>query len=201
MTLTQETVAYHEAAHAVARYLYGQQVGSAYSFAYVTIEPEDGASGHVKYRNLPKKAWEDLEVGEVGRWRKRVEVELVTALAGSVQDQLRGVDDPEVTIDVFGVAVYAGQSCHDVEQAVLIATVYEDGDNETAGALLNYMAAKTRALLRSEHGKAAVEAVAQELLERKRLSYAETKAIVRAAHEDQLTERVREFHRLFSDGS
>ena len=81
--MSRESVAYHEAGHAVARIELGLPITSA------SIIPKDDSLGRVVSDNLPRSVYEAVEFGSslTPGQEQRIQKELVAALAGEAAEK------------------------------------------------------------------------------------------------------------------
>ena len=154
--MNERATAYHEAGHAVARFVLGRRIDR------VSIVPDDESLGHVRGYVLRK-------IGEDWNYTLRdvqlLEDEIVSILAGAVAEtRLTGRENP------------VGAQ-HDRDNAAMLA-VHLEGP-EVAEPYLNYLEARARALIGARWS--IVEALAAELLERKVLSGVAARRTMRRA--------------------
>lgn len=157
--MTSERVtAYHEAGHAVARFVLRRRIDR------VSILPDDESRGHVQGYVLAKlgQDW-DYTLRDV----QMLEDQILSALAGpAAEERLTG------DVDADGAV-------HDRTTAVDIA-MHLEGGPEVVEPYLAYLDAKAHALVKTRWPM--VEALAAELLERKQLSGPAARAILRRAY-------------------
>jgi hypothetical protein len=160
----REATAYHEAGHAVAAIvLHG-------TFRYVTIEPTEGALGHVMPHPWGKQFRPDLEVTD--RMRTRLESHILTLLAGMHAEKLcTGRWNPS------GAA-------SDFHQAHHLA-LYLSGSDEAVQAHLLWLSVRATDLVCDPLNWAAIQALAAKLLQQPRLTACEAREVVTDAHRRQ----------------
>ena len=153
-----KSTAYHEAGHAVAHYFLHLP------FKYLTIEPEKDSLGHVKRFPHPKSFQPDIG-GDI-KTLNRIEKNIVAYYAGNAT---------EFILNRKLNKIVAGP---DEQNAMELAMYYCGGQKET-DAFLNWMWERTINWLNnpSFHWDA-VEALAQELLKKRRLTSKEAKQII-----------------------
>lgn len=158
-------VAYHEAGHAVACYLLHKP------FHYVTIQGEDleGTLGHVMPWDAPASIRPDITM--TARIRDWIERDVMVSFAGQVADEMAGYSplDP----NYYG---QRGDNASVIDRASYVA----QGD-EQLEHYLAWLLARTKDMLALPWHWAAVEAVADALQERRRLSGREARRITREA--------------------
>ena len=149
--------AYHEAGHAVACYFLH------FPFKYLTIEPEEDSLGHVKRFPHPKSFHPDYE-GDT-KTLNRIEKNIIFCYAGSAAEFI-----------LTGKLKIGGES--DAQNARDLADHYCGGPEETE-AFLKWMWERTINWVHFYWD--AVEALAQELLKKRRLTSKEAEQIIEAA--------------------
>jgi hypothetical protein len=152
--------AYHEAGHAVACHLLRRR------FRYVTIEPGEDSLGHLLEARPPGSFQPDVDAG--GRARMTAERLIMIRLAGEAAESLwRGKHN--------------WRGARGDHHSVSDLTSYFCGDVEEETAYAQWLAIRTRNMLRNQMNWALVEAVAASLLERGRLGYREARKVMREA--------------------
>jgi Peptidase family M41 len=154
-----ECVAYHEAGHAVAAYNLKRR------FNYVTIIREDDTLGQCRftpYKNFRPDIYSD------NKTKARVEQAIVMLFAGAAAEN-----------KLAGKRNRAGED-DDFQKAVNLAAS-QCGSDEEVGAYLNWLWVRTRVLLDLPWLWAAVEALAQELLKYRKVSYQKACKIIKEA--------------------
>lgn len=154
-----EQTAWHEAGHAVIAFFHDLPV------RYATIRPREDSLGHVMPGNHPKWMQPDVEIPP--RTEARIRKTIEKLLAGR-----------EAAWLVTGRYNNVGASGDD-RQAFNLATHLCDDDE--AAAYLAWVRIRARNMVRRPHVRVSIEAVAQALLARKRLSGNEIKAVIREA--------------------
>lgn len=147
------------AGHAVMAHRLGRR------FRHVTIHPAIGSLGHVRYYPWPRGANPEWDMSPATR--VRCEHAILTALAGLQAERL-----------------HAGRWNHvgargDHETAASFA-LHICGSPESTNAYLDWLAIRARDMLRLSFNWAAVERVAQALLEQRQLPYARFVEVVMA---------------------
>jgi hypothetical protein len=142
-----------------------QRVG----FRYVTIIPSGDTLGHVKNYPFGKSFQPDVEV--TLRMRDRLEKEIVIYYAGNEAEKK-----------------FCGRYNHwgsngDFHSLVDLAS-YVAGGEEALEAYLKWLQLATRDMIARAENWLAVQKVAEALLEKKKLTSEEAKAIIRKAYED-----------------
>jgi hypothetical protein len=177
-------VALHEAGHGVMRYLYGKRYPDHVSrFRSASIVPTQDSLGRVTgYAERwmdPAESWIDLEYTDIAEWpartRRRVEHLIMVNLAGSVVEEIYGVEDTDQTIAITlssgeTADVYVGGSKPDLKSAWELANLV-GGDDETIEAYLNWLGKRAKDFLSHPSRRAAIEALADALEEYGTLSY------------------------------
>ncbi len=160
-------IAFHEAGHAALHILLGRR------FRYVTIvpDPEQGTLGHVRGYTSPPRFRPDIEVTVRGeRYLRDV---IMGLLAGELADQRHcgRTGSGSVTVEVapYGTVIVDGDEHH----AVDLASYVTDEDDDELEHYLAWLNAKTKNLLARPEVWAGVESLANALLDRHRLKYAE----------------------------
>jgi hypothetical protein len=166
------STAVHEAAHVIVAHQCGLKVQSS------TIIGDEAAEGHTISRPFP--SWFDpgLEMG--WRTRRRVEAEIMLALAGGLAERRLGVRSER--------RIKVGEA-HDLEIALEIARRASRGNDEEAHAYLKWLRYRTEAVLASSLSWSATEALASRLIEAETLAGHRLKGAV-----DQSFARARESH-------
>jgi hypothetical protein len=167
MEKTIERTAYHEAGHAVASYYLHVALSS------VTIIPEEDSLGHIKHPKLNnfEPEWDNsLKVVD------RAERMILVFFAGQVAEGR------------FANRHNWKGSREDWHEAVNMAS-YFAGNNEVLQAYVNYLWARAKTLFNLPWLWAAVEAVAKELLIRKKMGSRLTRKIIRKTIDDCYTKR------------
>ncbi len=181
----QRQLAEHEAAHTVMRYVYGRQTPGCLSrFRYVTIVEADDVAGHLAG---VEASWMDTDKLEALRdetverqnaaTRRRIEHDIMVALAGSVWDEMHGRSDPENVETVRGHVVYVGRELHDRRSAYDMASLGAHSD-ATTEAYVGWLAARTRDFLALPYVSPLVGAVADALMDVGTLSYADVQRVI-----------------------
>lgn len=157
-----ERTAYHEAGHAVASY------HLHVAFSYISITPDEDSWGHVKHPKLSnfKPEWDDSPIVA-----DRIERMILTSLAGQVAE------------GKFANRHNWRGSGEDWQSVINLAS-YSAGDDEVLSTYVNYLWARAKALFNRPYLWAAVEAVAKELLIRKKMGSQLTRKIIRKAIDD-----------------
>ena len=157
-----ERTAYHEAGHAVASY------HLHVAFSFITIIPEEDSLGHIKH---PKLNNFDPECDNSLKIVDRTERRILVFFAGQVAERR------------FANRHNWKGSGGDWESAVNLASCLA-GNNEVLQAYVNYLWARAKNLFDLPWLWAAVEAVANELLIRKKMGSQLTRKIIRKAMDD-----------------
>ena len=154
-----KSTAYHEAGHAVACYFLH------FPFKYLTIEPEKDTLGHVKRFPHPKSFHPDYE-GDT-KTLNRIEKNIITSYSGSAAEFIL-------------TGKYNSGGGTDSQYARELADHYCGGPEETE-AFLKWMWERTINWVQNpDFHWDAVEALAQELLKKSRLTSKEAKQIIKA---------------------
>ena len=169
-------VAYHEAGHAVAHFLL------RVPFEYVTIEPGEDYDGRVSGPGVPRRLREALDLREnTSAMRRFAEKSIMCLMAGS-EAEARAAGprqgrpgEPSPTVFVRD-KTDAGQAFD-----IALRAVDEDEELEQAGAFVEWLRVRIKWLLARPRHWAAVEAVAQVLLERRTLTARDARKISRNA--------------------
>jgi hypothetical protein len=181
----QRQLAEHEAAHTVMRYVYGRQTpGCRSRFRYVTIVKADDAAGHLAGIGV---SWMDdgtfeairdetVERQDAGT-RRRIEHDIMVALAGAEWDDMHGRSDADDVDSVHGHDIYVGRVRNDLRNAYDMASLGAHSD-ATATAYVGWLAARTRDFLALPLVSPLVGAVADALMEVGTLSYADVKRVI-----------------------
>jgi hypothetical protein len=150
--------AYHEAGHAVASFLTGAAIQA------VSIVPEGDDLGSVTHRPFPK--WFQPDVEGDARHRHLIERRIVVLFAGKEAERR------------YSGRVSPGVAASDYRTAVNLATYVADG--EQTGPFCEWLRVRAKCLV-TMHYWPLVEAVAAELLKRRRLTGKQVREIIRAA--------------------
>lgn len=171
-------VAIHEAGHAVA------SVQFARGIKWATIEPAEGALGHVQsYRlttlvgRLEEADYACTRGGFIdARTRRSVETEIIVNLAGgrSQIEYAEGATDEDVLPGMGG----------DYGYCVELAEKVSGGEDER-DAYLRWLEARTANMVRDPLFGSTVEAVAEELCRKRTLTGKEIRAVVERAKDDE----------------
>ena len=184
-------VALHEAAHAVVRYLYGSwNPDHTRRFKDATVVPTDDyrgqVSGHAERWMLSPTAVIDMDYADIGGWdartRRRVEHTIMVTLAGSVCEDLFGLEETDATVpfemsDGQVVDIYVGGASSDLQTAYELAGLV-GGSDETRSAFIEWLRLRTYDFLNQQHVLQAVEALANALVDRGTLNYREATAVI-----------------------
>ncbi len=155
-----EATAYHEAGHAVAAYVVGRRVRE------ISIVADGDMLGHVAYWPWPDSFHPDYETD--GKTRRMVESGIITSLAGPVAEALfRGRHN------------WRGANS-DTRQAVDLAS-YMCGGAEETGAYIGWLFWRARTILSLPEHWAAVQALAGDLLEQRRIGTQRARQIIKMA--------------------
>ena len=156
-----ESAAYHEAGPAVASYILNQR------FSYLTVNPDEDSLGHIVWINLAKF---NPEVDDLEKIRKPLEKMIFTGQAGHAAERLfRGRNN------------WIGSNS-DVTRA-LDFLFYLVGTPEEAEAYFNWLFIRIGNLLSRDWNWAAVEALANALMEQKKIGYKKAREIIKNAIE------------------
>lgn len=150
--------AYHEAGHAVARFLLGLP------FKNVTVIPTEDYLGHVKPYSLPKSFKPDIDLGNL-KIRLRLEKEIMASLAGHAAERR-----------FSGRRNFSG-SDHDYRYVVDLA-MYVGGSSKQTETFMKWMQIRTDEWVDSQGFQRAVKVVADELVKKKQLSCEEVRNIL-----------------------
>jgi Peptidase family M41 len=171
------SIAIHEAGHAVMAYLCGRRLGT------ISVVPHGEILGQLDYRGFtgfPAHALADA------RARRKLESEIMIALAGVAAEQLRRSPiDPRSRGNSPRGIIRAG-AVADLQRALDLA-VTVIADLEEATAFVNWLFVRSRNRLRDRKPAHALAAVAAKLPERGALTGRELRALLRRS----LGERVR----------
>ena len=161
-----EDTAYHEAGHAVARYLLGLRIN------HVTIIPEEGMLGHCDGGKGRRTFHPDINLNL--RQRDYLEREVISTLAGGTAERR------------FGGQPNLKGSESDLHAAVDLAS-YVHGGGELLDAYVNYLWACAAAMWQVEWQWLAVKVLAAELLARRRIGGRKAREVIRGAcHHDRI---------------
>lgn len=163
-----ERTAYHEAGHAVASYYLH------IAFTYATIIPEEDSSGHVLHPQSIFKKFEP-EWDNSLKAVDRAERIIIVSLAGEASERR------------FANRYDRKGSGEDWHHAVNLAS-YFAGNEEVLRAYVNYLWTRAKTLFNAPWLWAAVEAVAKELLVRKKMGTQLTRRIIWKAIDDYRVE-------------
>lgn len=152
-----DCIAYHEAGHAAAHFAAGRR------FRYVTIVASDEALGHCANFASPPGFRPDIDVSPRGE--RLLRDQIVSLLAGELADTRH-------CGRVDGTMLHVGD---DHARAVSLAS-YVVGPDEELSAYINWLSARTTAQLARPDVWAGLEAIAADLVERRKLTYAEAAA-------------------------
>ncbi len=150
----------------------------------MTIRPSEDSLGHLQHHSAPSL----FQYGREGRWPlDRVVEEIKCALAGCIAEK-RAV----------GRYNHVGAKA-DRTQAIDLAEFYTGGDPKRINAFVNWVWLETEALVETRWW--AVEAVAQRLLERKRLTWRAVRETILEALEREISARAAGRGRRSQQGS
>lgn len=150
-----KSVAYHEAGHAAVALRLGIGIGRK----GVSIVPKDDMLG---WAHICKGFSGNPEYEVTGRMRLKVEHRVLALLAGMH-------------------ACQSGDGCEEDLRRAWGLLEYFCGSDEEVQAYLDWLNIRAKQLVESEVCQVKIDALAQALLEKKRLSAGEVKAIARAA--------------------
>lgn len=148
------TVAYHEAGHAV------MAVALGINLSKVTIIPENDSAGHCKHEKITVGDYADNSP----RACKRIEISAMISLAGTLAQRIH---NPRSVRHYRAMSDYK-QACN--------AAMTLNGSARQETAWLKWIEIKTEDVLRLRWR--AVEALSQELMQRKALNGNEARAVV-----------------------
>jgi hypothetical protein len=171
-----EAVAYHEAGHAVVA------LELRRGFRYATIVPETTSLGHLKPTKTPASFRPDINTDR--RTSARIEREVLIGLAGLVAEGIHR-----------GRRNHGGASS-DCRQVSNLAS-YHYGYGEVLTKWIDYMLARTEALVGSPPNWVKVEALAKQLIIHRRLGVKRVREVCELAIKD--TERIDELSRMAMD--
>lgn len=157
-----ERTAYHEAGHAVARYvLHGR-------LRYVTIvpDPDEGSLGHCTGASLPSAMKVDVE--HSSRYDRILEREITILLVGQAAEWR------------FTGRHNRSGSENDLHRAIDCA-LYLVGSDEELDAYVNLMEVRAKGFVAQPDHWAAIEALAAALLQEERIGYRRARQIIRDA--------------------
>ncbi len=162
---SEVATAYHEAGHVVAH------VALHLPFLEVSILPTGNTLGQCTYK-LPPQFNPELDYDL--RNQRRCEHIIIAALAGHAAERrfMRRSNWP--------------QSSHDLALAANIA-LYMAGSSEAASAYVNWLRYKADGLIGNPGWWSVIEALASELLRRRRMSSRQARTIIREAKEAIVT--------------
>jgi len=163
--------AIHEAGHAVVSRVVGVAIRR------VTIEPDDGAHGHV-WTFGPGK-WFQPDAVMDGRTRHTIEQHVMVLTAGRAA-QARVTDD--------SVNVMLGAE-KDFDTTMELARRMTLGESEEAAAYVEWLSLRTKNLLHHPVWWAAVEGLAQRLLTEPTMSGRRCRQVIQEAIDDFLAHR------------
>ena len=163
--------AYHEAGHGVVAYLVRR------SFRYVTIEKQEDSLGHVHFQKFREGFQPDVDIGP--KIERTLEKEIMTGLGGLAAEKI-----------LTGRKRWT-PSRSDIRQAMNCALQLH-GDPETADKYIDYLLARTEKLLKFPVNWAAVQALAEKLLEHHWIGYRKTREIIKNAMRGTLPDHVKE---------
>jgi len=153
----EHLVAVHEAAHAVVRYWVGKQIGSAYGHTQTSLDTDPPC---MKFRLTTIR----LDRRTDPRARRRVEVDVMTLLAGPLAAQKAGSDKD------------GGRQ--DRDKAAGFAELHSRSNEAGVKRYLQLMTERTQKVLDSPEVWDAIQALAAELLERRTITWSRFKSIV-----------------------
>lgn len=165
MSVELKSVAYHEAGHAAVAIRLGIGIGRK----GVTIIPDKHTLGWAQIR---KGFSGNPDYETSGRMRLKIENRVLVLLAGLHASQ-------------------SGEGCEDDLRRAWNLLEYFCGSHEEVQAYLDWLNIRAKQLVESEVCKVKIEAIAQALLEKKKLSAGEVKAIAQAAVERWIAGNVR----------
>lgn len=164
MEVELKSVAYHEAGHAAVAIRLGIGIGRK----GVTIIPEEHTLG---WAHIRKGFSGNPEYETSGRMRLKVENRVLALLAGMHASQ-------------------SGDGCDDDLRRACNLLEYFCGSHEEVQAYLDWLNIRAKQLVESEVCQVKIEAIAQALLEKRKLSAGEVKAIPQEAVERWIAEKV-----------
>jgi hypothetical protein len=159
-----QRAAYHEAGHAVAAYVLRLPVRG------VSISEDEDASGRVEYAPPPASFRPDVWYGEARRTEHRIEAHIIRALAG-----------PAAEARWIGRRNHVGASGDYRAARDLADYVAGDPSGEGAWRYVAWLEYRAEDLVQREHYWAAIEALAAELLARRRLGPRQARAVIKGA--------------------
>ena len=161
----RERVAYHEAGHAVASYVFRQR------FHYVTIKADDEqeSAGHLKSVLVKTMAKWEYSEGWPEMYRARLERLAMSSLAGVVAEGLMTGRHSWV------------RASKDTRTALDMVSPLTNGDLEEAARYRDWLTCRVRRLLSPAHYQRSIKAVAHALLRNETVSYSEARAIIERA--------------------
>lgn len=161
----RKKIAYHEAGHAVAAYLL------CVRFNHVSIVPEGGRGGHLAHSRsvLHEEDWCSCPDS---RSRHRTEREIMVHLAGTVVDEILDNQD-----------MYNGANADLVWAQKLSENAAEALSQEVTDAYMKWLWLRVGAYLQLPWNWAAVEAIADALVEHGQLGYRRARDVIRQAVE------------------
>lgn len=152
----RRATAYHEAGHAVAAWWLGLR------FRGVSIRPDDESEGRLTWHTLPARFQPDVNL--TPRGEQLLGQRTVVSLAGGIAQEI-ATGTPWDECGVGG----------DVQNTVTFGLYASGGDDQECELYCDLMAHRARRIIRRQW--AAVEAVAQALLEREQLTEDEVLAV------------------------
>ncbi len=165
ITKALQATAYHEAGHAVAAWYLGAGVKSA------SIVPDADSTGRVYYERHPLEGI-DIDLDDGPHVQARLEDAIQIALAGPVAHR---------RFNPRSWRHHHGEVDHRVATDLALKNC---GSAEIASAYLKYLGLLARGIVKTNW--VAVEALAEELLERRAMSGEDVEEVIRAAFRDAL---------------
>jgi hypothetical protein len=153
VTKRKRSTAVHEAAHVIVAHYCGLKVRSS------TIIGDEAAEGRTISRPFP--SWFHPELEMDWRTRRRVEAEIMLALAGGIAERCLAVRSERL--------IKVGEA-HDLEIALELARRASRDKEEEAHAYLRWLRYRTEAVLDSPLTWTATEALASRLIEAETLA-------------------------------
>jgi len=155
-----EKTAYHEAGHAVAAFEMKR------SFRHVTIEPDEESLGHIMYTKFRDSFRPDID--SYSKIRNPLEKAIITAFAGPIAEQIftKRMGRIGASSDFCNAVNYVDRLC---------------GSNEEALAYINWLWIRTKNMIRHPAKWCAVERLAEELLDCRRIRYKKARRIISEA--------------------
>lgn len=154
-----QRLAYHEAGHTVAAYLVHRR------FTEVSIIPDENTLGHCGTARVPTFA---PDVDSSPKTRDQVEARIITSLGGPIAESLftgRTVSLKK-SWDIHNVLGLSGNMC---------------GDEKEESAYVNWLWERTRLLISFDRHWTAIQALAQELVKRRRIGERLARKTIREA--------------------